>query len=185
LPEFRTLFGSIDSNPLPASIEVALKPGQRGAEAVKHVADEIAVFPFVEEVRYGQDWLDKVFLLRRVAGAATVVLGGAFALVAALIIGTAVRMAIFARRDEIAIMRLVGATDGFVRAPFLIEGFFTGIAGGILSLLAAYMIFNSLSHSLFKLEWLPDLWVIGLLAAGGALGALASTIAVHRHLREV
>lgn len=185
LPEFRNLFGTIDANPLPASIEVALKPGQQGAEAVKHVADEIAVFPFVEEVRYGQDWLDKVYLLRRVAGAATLVLGGAFAAVAALIIGTAVRMAIFARRDEILIMRLVGATDAFVRSPFLIEGLVTGLIGAVLALLASYAIFDLLSASLFKLEWLPDLWVIGLLAAGGTLGALSSGIAVRRHLREI
>ena len=185
LPEFRTLFGSMDRNPLPASIEVALRPGQRGAEAVKKVADEIAVFPFVEEVRYGQDWLDKVYLLRRVAAATTLVLGIAFALVAALIIGTAVRMAIFARRDEISIMRLVGATDGFIRAPFVLEGLVTGLFGAVIALLATYGIFDALSKSLFKLEWLPDLWVIGLIVAGAALGALASTIAVHRHLGEV
>jgi cell division transport system permease protein len=185
LPEFRNLFGTLDRNPLPASIEVALQPGQRDANAVKKVADEIAVFPFVEEVRYGQDWLDKVYLLRRVAGAATLVLGIAFASVAALIIGTAVRMAIFARRDEISIMRLVGATDAFVRAPFVLEGLFTGLLGGVIALLAAYGVFDALSKSLFQLEWLPDLWVIGLLLAGAALGALASTVAVHRHLREV
>ena len=185
LPEFRNLFGSIENNPLPASIEVSLKPGQHDAQAVKRVADEIAVYPFVEEVRYGQDWLDKVFLLRRVAGAATIVLGAAFALVAALIIGTAVRMAIFARRDEIAIMRLVGATDAFVRSPFLIEGLLTGILGALIALAATYAIFNQLSQSLFKLEWLPDLWVIGLVVAGGLLGALSSGFAVRRHLREV
>ena len=185
LPEFRNLFGTLDRNPLPASIEVALQPGQRDANAVKKVADEIAVFPFVEEVRYGQDWLDKVYLLRRVAGAATLVLGIAFAAVAALIIGTAVRMAIFARRDEISIMRLVGATDAFVRAPFVLEGLFTGLLGGVIALLAAYGVFDALSKKLFQLEWLPDLWVIGLLLAGAALGALASTVAVHRHLREV
>lgn len=185
LPEFRDLFGAIDGNPLPASLEVTLTPGQRGPEAVKQVADRIAAYSFVEEVRYGQDWLEKIFLLRRVAGAATLVLGGAFAIVAALIIGTAVRMAIYARRDEIAIMRLVGATDAFIRRPFLIEGLITGFAGALLAVLATNVIFNMLSNSLFQLEWLPDRHVLGLLAAGGALGALASTVAVHRHLREI
>lgn len=185
LPEFRTLFGGLESNPLPASLEIALKPGQHGAESVKNVADRIAAFPFVEDVRYGQEWLDRVYLLRRVAGAATFVLGTAFAIVAALIIGAAVRMAIFARRDEIAIMRLVGATDSFVRRPFIYEGLFTGLTGGILALVATYFIYGALSKSLFQLEWLPDLWVLGILFSGGALGAIASSIAVRRHLREI
>lgn len=185
LPEFRNLFGGLETNPLPASLEIALKPGQHGAEAVKSVAERIAVFPFVEDVRYGQEWLDRVYLLRRVAAAATLVLGIAFAIVAALIIGAAVRMAIFARRDEISIMRLVGATDSFVRRPFIYEGIFTGFAGGVLALVATYFIYRTLSRRLFELEWLPDLWVLGILAAGGLLGAIASSIAVRRHLREI
>ena len=185
LPEFRTVFAGLESNPLPASLEIALKPGQRGPEVVKSVADRVAVYSFVEQVSYGQDWLGTVYLLRRVAGAATLVLGGAFAIVAALIIGAAVRMAIFARRDEIIIMRLVGATDSFVRRPFLIEGLGTGLLGAILALFATYMIYQALSPSLFKMEWLPDTWVAGMIAIGGLLGSLASNISVRRHLREI
>ena len=185
LPEFRDLFGGLDTNPLPASVEIALKPNQHGPEAVKKVADRIRAFTFVEDVRYGQEWLDKVYLLRRVAGAATLVLGGAFAIVAALIIGAAVRMAIFSRRDEISIMRLVGATDAFVRRPFILEGLFTGILGGIAAILFTWFIYNRMSRSLFQLEWLPDLWVLAILLAGGILGGLASSIAVRRHLKEI
>jgi len=185
LPEFRSVFSDVDSNPLPASVEVALKPGQHGADAVRRIAQKVSAFPFVEDVRFGQEWLDKVYLLRKVAGVAALVLGGAFALVAALIIGAAVRMAIFARRDEISIMRLVGATDGFVRRPFIYEGLFTGVMGAVIALIATWIIFRLASQSLFQLEWLPDLWVLGILAAGGVLGALASSISVRRHLREI
>ena len=185
LPEFRNIFSGLDTNPLPASVEVSLKPGQHGADAVRHVAQRVGAYPFVEDVRYGQEWLDKVYLLRRVAGAATLVLGGAFAIVAALIIGAAVRMAIFARRDEIIIMRLVGATDGFVRRPFVLEGLITGLLGAVIALIASWTIFNAMSQSLFKLEWLPDLWVLGLLIAGSVIGAIASSIEVRRHIREI
>ena len=183
LPEFGNLFGGLETNPLPASLEISLN--QHEPEAVRRVANRIRNFPFVEEVAYGQDWLDKVYLLRRVAGAATLVLGSAFAVVAALIIGAAVRMAIFARRDEIAIMRLVGATDSFVRRPFIIEGLLTGLAGAVLALALTRVIFGALSESLFELEWLPDLWALGIVAAGAVLGAAASSIAVRRHLREI
>ena len=185
LPEFRTIFAGLETNPLPASLEIALKPGQRGPEVVKSVADRVAAYAFVEQVNYGQDWLGTVYLLRRVAGVATLVLGAAFAIVAALIIGAAVRMAIFARRDEIIIMRLVGATDGFVRRPFLIEGLGTGLLGAIIAVVATYAIYQALSPKLFKMEWLPDPWVAGIIVIGGVLGALASGISVRRHLREI
>lgn len=185
LPEFRTIFAGLETNPLPASLEIALKPGQRGPEVVKSVADRVAAYAFVEQVNYGQDWLGTVYLLRRVAGVATLVLGAAFAIVAALIIGAAVRMAIFARRDEIIIMRLVGATDGFVRRPFLIEGLGTGLLGAIIAVVATYVIYQALSPKLFKMEWLPDPWVAGIIVVGGVLGALASGISVRRHLREI
>jgi cell division transport system permease protein len=185
LPEFRSVFGGLEQNPLPASLEIALEPGQRGPEVVKRVADRVAIYPFVEQVSYGQDWLGTVYMLRRVAGAASLVLGGAFAIVAALIIGAAVRMSIFARRDEIVIMRLVGATDGFVRRPFLVEGLGTGLVGAAVAVAATYFIYQALSPGLFKMNWLPDLWVIGILAGGAVLGSMASAIAVRRHLREI
>lgn len=185
LPEFQNLFGGMDGNPLPASFEISLQPGQKNAEAVRSIAQQVARFEFVEDVRFGNDWLDKIYLLRRVAGAATIILGGAFALVAALIIGAAVRIAIFARRDEISIMRLVGATDAFVRRPFLLEGLMTGVCGGALALLLTYVTFRLLSNSLLQLEWVPVEWILGILALGSVLGGLASAIAVRRHLQEI
>jgi cell division transport system permease protein len=185
LPEFREVFGGLDQNPLPASLEIALQPGQRGPDVVKRMADRLASFPFVEEVNYGQDWLGTVYLLRRIAGAASIVLGVAFAVVAALIIGAAVRMAIFARRDEIIIMRLVGATDAFVRRPFVLEGLGAGLTGALLAVGATYAIYRALSPRLFTMNWLPDYWLLGIVVAGTILGGLSSMVAVRRHLREI
>jgi len=185
LPEFEAVFGDLDSNPLPASLEVMLKPNQRGPEVVENVASRVRQYPFVEDVRYGSEWLDKVFLLRRVAGTATLVLGVTFAIVAALIIGTAIRMAIYARRDEITIMRLVGATEAFIRRPFLLEGLFTGFGGGLLAIVATYLVFVTVSRSVFQLEWLPDTWMVAGVVAGAVVGIVASAIAVRKHLREV
>jgi cell division transport system permease protein len=185
LPEFRAIFAGLESNPLPASLEIALQPNQEGAEAVESVAQRVAALPFVEDVRYGSEWLDKVYLLRRVAGVATLILGGAFAVVASLIIGAAVRMAIYARRDEISIMRLVGATDGFIRRPFLLEGLATGLLGGAAAVGLTYVVYDLLSGSLFQLEWLPDIWIAIGLGAGATIGVLSSAISVRRHLGEV
>lgn len=185
LPEFASLFGDLDNNPLPASLEIALRPHQYGPSAVEALAERVALYPVVEDVVYGQEWLDTVYLLRRVAAVTTAVLGSAFAAVAALIIASAIRLAIFARRDEITIMRLVGATDGFIRRPFVIEGLLTGILGSVLALALTWGAFRILSRSVFALEWMPPHWLLAGMVAGSLFGAVASMLAVRHHLREV
>jgi cell division transport system permease protein len=183
LPEFGEIFTGLEVNPLPASLEVSLHPGQRTPNAVARVADRAASYPMVEDVRFGQEWLDKLYLLRRLGAATTSVLGGAFAIAAALIIGTAVRLAIFARRDEIYIMRLVGARDGFVRRPFLVEGALTGLVGGLGALGLTYLTFRAVAGWLFELAWIPAVWIAAGLLAGTLFGVVASGSAVRRHVR--
>jgi cell division transport system permease protein len=185
LRELASMFGNLETNPLPASLEISLHPGQRDANVIRAVAQRIEAYPFVEEVQYGEDWLDKVFVLRRVAGVATLTLGLGFAAVASLIIGAAIRMAIFARRDEILIMRLVGATDAFIRRPFVIEGLLTGLIGATLALVATWGVFRLLSGAVFQLDWLPLHYLAAGLSAGAVVGLMASVIAVRRHLREL
>lgn len=185
LPEFSELFGATELNPLPQSLEVRLRDGLRTQEAVAQIAAIADDYPFVEEVAYGREWVDKLFALRRIAGVTTAVLGGGFGLVAALIIGTALRIAIFARRDEIYIMRLVGARNGFVRRPFLIEGAIAGLIGGALALALTWATYRAVSGFLFSISWMPPGWGAGLVGAGAAFGILSSAIAVRRHLREV
>ncbi|HEX7050502.1 MAG TPA: permease-like cell division protein FtsX [Longimicrobiales bacterium] len=185
LPEFRSLFTGLEVNPLPASFEIRLRPGWRSPAIVEAVAARIADYGFVEEITYGRDWIDKIHLLRQIAGATAFVVGGAFAAVAVLIIAAAVRMAIFARRDEIAIMQLVGATNGFVRRPFLAEGLMTGLLGAALALGLTYAVYAVFRDAVFQLEWMPDLWVAAGVASGGILGVLASAGAVRHHLREL
>jgi cell division transport system permease protein len=182
LDEFRDVFSDLELNPLPASLEVQLRPEFRNPQSVRRVADLIALYPFVEDVRYGREWVDKIYQLRRLGGAVATILGFAFAVVAIIIIGTTVRMAVLARRDEIAVMRLVGATDGFIRRPFLLEGLITGLVGGLLALLLTYGAYAAIDGTLIDLEWLPPLWTACGTLAGGLLGLLASGLALKRHL---
>lgn len=184
LPEFRMIFAELDVNPLPASFEVQLRPGHRDPATVRAVADRIAAYPFVEQVSFGEEWVNRLFLLRRIAGAAALVVGTAFAVVAIIMIGAAIRLSVFARRDEIEIMRLVGATDGFIRRPFLLEGLVTGLLGAGVALGLTYGTYGILIRSEFRIEWLPDLWAGAGLAAGGLLGVIASSVALRRYLRE-
>jgi cell division transport system permease protein len=185
LPDLEDIFSGLDANPLPASLEVELHPGFRTPEAVSRVVDLARIYPFVEEVAFGQEWVDRVFLLRRIGAIATLALGAAFAAVAALIIGTAVRIALFARKEEIYIMRLVGAKNGFIRRPFLLEGLFTGVLGGVLAVVMTYASYSAVNRLIFQLEWIPPEWVAAGVAAGGLFGLLAAGLAIRRYLREI
>lgn len=185
LPEFAELFSGVEVNPLPQSLEIELRPGARNREVVERVSASAAGYPFVEDVRYGREWVDKLFTLRRVGAATTAVLGGAFLLVAALIIGTALRIAIFARRDEIQIMRLVGATNRFIRLPFLLEGALSGLMGGMLAWLLTWVVYRGVYSFLFAVAWVPAGWIAVGIAGGMAFGVAASGLAIRRHLREI
>ena len=185
LPEFAEIFSGVDVNPLPQSLELELRPGTRNQVVVDDVSDAAAAYPFVEDVRYGREWVDKLFTLRRVGAVTTAVLGGAFFVVAALIIGTALRIAIFARREEIYVMRLVGATNGFVRRPFLLEGAMSGLLGGLLAWLLTWATYRSVYAFIFSVAWIPGGWVASGLAAGVVFGVFASGLAIRRYLREV
>ncbi|HYW09540.1 MAG TPA: permease-like cell division protein FtsX [Longimicrobium sp.] len=185
MDEFRDVFTDLDSNPLPASIEVSLRTGQSNPEAVGRVAKRLGAYAFVEEVDYGDGWVEKIYTIRRLFGAAATAIGGAFALVAAIIIATAIRIAVFARREEISIMRLVGATDGFVQLPFVLEGVITGLLGGLAAAGLTYLAFGVLNRYLFQLNFLPTEWIVGMVAAGTVFGFLSSMVAVRRHLEEV
>ena len=76
LEEFREVFTNLEVNPLPASLEVQLRPGYRTPEAIERVAQRLSAYAFVEEVSYGRDWLGKIVSLRRIAGGATAIIGG-------------------------------------------------------------------------------------------------------------
>ncbi|MDZ7779247.1 MAG: permease-like cell division protein FtsX [Gemmatimonadota bacterium] len=185
LPDFGELFSDLAVNPLPQSLEVELQPDSRSPDAVDRIAEAAMAYPFVEDARYGREWVDRLFTLRRVGAGATAVLGGTFAAVAALIIATALRIAIFARRDEIYVMRLVGARNGFIRRPFLLEGAITGLIGGLIAWGLTYATYRAVYVSLFEIAWIPEGWILIGVGSGVALGVVSSALAIRRHLREI
>lgn len=182
LGEFKDVF---ESAFLPASIDVRLRDGYRDPTTIRAIAERIKAFEFVDDVRYGEDWVDKLHRIRNVATAAGLILGLAFAAVAVIIIGATIRMAVMARSREISIMRLVGATDGFIRRPFLIEGFLKGLLGGALALVLTWFASEVISRSFIQTEFFSrPLAVLGI-AGGAFIGLLGSSLSVGRHLRKV
>ena len=180
--EFADVF---ESGVLPASIEVHLRPGMRSPAAVKSVADRIKTYSFVDDVRYGEEWVEKLYRLRNISTVAGLTLGVAFAAVAVIIIGATIRMTVLARAKEISIMRLVGATDMFIRMPFLIDGLVKGVLGGLLALLLVWVT-NRIVNQYFMETIFFDREMMFLGVIGGALmGVLGSLVSVGRHLRRV
>lgn len=182
LAEFSDVF---DAAVLPASIEVRLREGARDPVTVQAVADRIATYPFIDEVRFGLEWVTKLHAVRTAAVYTGIGLGVVFALVAVIIIGSTIRMAVLARAREIEIMRLVGATNAFIRLPFVIEGTLKGILGGGLAVGMAYLAHTAVSRMLFETVFFTAAQVGIGIAAGAALGFLGSLLSVGRHLRAV
>ena len=185
LPEFQDIFQDQSANPLPASLDVRLKPEFRDARHAALVAERLRALDLVDDVRYGSDWVAKLDHLRNIAGAVGLVVGAAFALVAIIIIGTTIRMAVLQRGAEIAIMRLVGATDGFIRRPFLLEGLVKGLMGGALSLLLCYGAFALVNTYLFRADFFTTGEALAGVGAGGLLGLVGSLVSIGRHLHTV
>lgn len=185
LTEFSDVFSDLEVNPLPASLVVQLAAGSRTPRAAERVAERIEGYDFVEEVRYGREWVDRLYRLRRIVGGGALLLGGSFAIGAVLLIGIAVRMAILARRREIAIMKTVGATESYIRRPFIVEGLLTGLLGGLLAGLLTWGAYRVVNRTLLPLEWVPDWWVAAGLLFAALLGMVAAARAVRRELRMI
>ena len=191
LGEQGAVLEGLTTNPLPPTIELMPKQPLPAA-ALRVLAEGLSRLPDVSEVDYGRDWLDRLEALARAVRAAGA--GGLIAVLSAalLVVANTIRLAVYARRDEIEIMKLVGATDGYVRLPFLLEGALQGLLGGGVALLALVAVERWLlprAHEAFSFASgaaLPSLHVpqAGLVAAAGALvGLLGSWLAVARFLR--
>ena len=180
--EFADVF---EAGVLPASIEVHLRSGMRSPNTVRAVADKIKTYQFIDDVRYGEEWVEKLYRLRNIASVAGIVLGVAFAGVAIIIIGATIRMTVLARAKEISIMRLVGATDMFVRLPFLIDGLIKGVMGGLLALLLVWIADRVVNEYFIQTVFFDRGLVFVGVVGGAFMGVLGSLLSVGRHLRRI
>ncbi len=180
----------LTTNPLPASLEIQLRDRAADAGRVRTVAGRIRTMTGVDDVQYGQEWISQygAFMnLLRVLGAVIglFLLGGA-----ALVVASTIKLAVYARRDELEILSLVGASKPFVRIPLLIEGLVQGVLGAVLAVAILYgayafllpRIHGSLLLSVggFKMAFLPGELVLALLAVGAAVGLCGSALSVGR-----
>lgn len=177
-----------ETNPLPDMYCVKAEV----AEDVPRIAQEIEKIAAVETVRYGQGMVERLLALTNWLRTAGVVLVFAIGLAAVFLIATTIRLTVFARRKAIGIMKLVGATNWFIRWPFFLEGMIIGLIGAGLAVLSLQFIYNQLVQNvLVTLNFMPilqdeaQIWRVfkSLFLIGTVLGAVGSAISMRRFLK--
>jgi cell division transport system permease protein len=140
LSQFRSLFRDLDSlaadlgqNPFPASLEVTLRPGHESPPEVQRLVRDYERAAGVEDVQYDMRWIQRLSAAVRGLRFLGGFLGAVLALAGVFTISNAIRLTVYARQDEIDIMRLVGATNAYVRGPFVVEGMLLGGLGGLIA----------------------------------------------------
>jgi cell division transport system permease protein len=188
--DFPDLVGAaqgLGRNPFPASFEVRLAAhAQNAGEAVDNLAATLAGAPGVADVRYDRRWLRRLSSAIRFAGGVGLAIIGLLAVAAALTVANVVRLAAYARRDEIEIMKLVGAPLTFIRGPFVVEGVLQGGLGALLAIVllwagflagrARYGSLASEALGIASLSFLPLQLSLLLLAGGMLLGCLGGLV---------
>lgn len=175
---------AIDINPLPASIEVILKPQYRLQERIASVAQYISQFSGVEDISYGRGWIEKLEKTIRVLAIIDICVGLLVAVAVVVTVSYTVRLTVFARSKMIRVFKLVGATDGFVIKPFLIEGLIHGLISTALSLAILYSGYKMIHSKVPQVVFMPVGFAIFHVAFGLAIAALGSWIALRAHLRK-
>lgn len=181
----------LPENPLSTTIEIDL--GQRPADEVRAIASKLAALSTVEEVDTGEAFTERMSRVAEVAGGIATALLPLLLLGAAVLVGSVVRLGVHERRKEITILRLVGATDAFIRAPLWMEGTLSGLAGGLLAAAGIAAVAVSAGRSLAEALALPaqldpgallhPLLLGAVALAGGLVGLVATALSVERQLR--
>ncbi len=192
--EFRREFGDEagalpDGDFLPASFRVQLEPRWANADSLGALAEQVAAWNRVDEVIYTQPLLAKVQRNLRVFLPIALGLGLVVVAAALFLVGNTVRLTIYARRMLIRTMKLVGATNAFIRRPFLVEGVAQGIVAGAVACLLVWPVYEFLLRAVPQAQGWPGgspLWTLAsVFALGVGLGWLGSWLAVRRFIKHI
>ncbi len=188
-----SLLEGLGDNPLPASFQLKIREGYQSPEALKGLSAFLSRLEGVEDIQYWQELVERISHAARLIRLLGIIIGSVLTLGSAMIVSNIIRLAVYARAQEIEIMRLVGATKAYIRAPFLVEGMLQGSLGAVLALGVLFAAYRSvaptfnLASQLFPAAagqgFLESSMMAGLVGGGAVIGALGSSIAVSRFLK--
>jgi len=182
------LLNGLLKNPLPASFEVVFKESKTKRPGPESMKRDLEGLKGVTEVQYSEEWLKRFEGLMRMVRLVGFIIGGLLCMGILFIVTNTIKLTIYSRREEIEILKLVGATDWFVKTPFLLEGVIQGILSGILALLAlfsGYLLLSTkkmyfLGLAVLDFAFLPREYAISIILMSMLLGLVGSFIAVGR-----
>jgi cell division transport system permease protein len=185
------LLEGLTKNPLPASYEVVFRNGSLKREDLRKIKETMEKVEGVDEVQYSEQWIEQFEGLVYMTKILGIIIGGLLCVAVLFIVTNTIKLAIYSRRDEIEIYKLVGATDWFVKTPFLIEGAIQGLMGAAIALsilFVAYSLFTVRTIQLFGLPVMDIIFLTSghialILFLGLVLGLLGSFVAIGRFFK--
>ena len=194
LARFQTLFRDLSSlpedlgeNPFPASLEVNLRPTHQSPAEVQRLAAEFTSVPGVQEIQYDLLWIERLATGVRLLRGIGAFLGGILVLAGIFTISNVIRLTVYAREDELDIMRLVGATRAYVKGPFVVEGMVQGGLGGLVAAGLLWLALRWLARDLASSELLgrtafalPNEITVALVVGGMVVGVAGSLLSLRR-----
>jgi cell division transport system permease protein len=198
--DFRAALGSqsavlegLPPDILPASFEILMKPAFRDGAVVEQVAGRVRLESGVAMVEYAQEWVEKLSLVVLAVQWMKWFFAAVLFMVTFLVVGSTVRLAILARKDEIEIMQLVGASEELIQAPFVFEGMIQGLVGGLASIVGLWLAFElvrlqlpagaALFSAVGPIRFLDPPSLTLIVAIGWLLGATGSVFALRRFMK--
>lgn len=195
MPEVEPLLVELGDTALPASLEITLRPGNTTPAAMDAFAESLRAGGKFEEIDYGREWVERASSFLDTLELLGLVLGVILVVASLFLVGNTIHLVVYARRDELEILRLVGATDGYIVAPFLVEGVLQGLVGGALALAVLQLIHQGVVRHLHQsvplgldegtFRFLDTGPVLGLVLLGTTIGTAASLVAVRRFLSRL
>lgn len=194
LRDQESLLEGLKDNPLPASFQLRIHKKYQTADALRQLAASLKRVEGVEDVLYGQEWIERLTGIIQVMKILGIVIGGVLGVTSLFIVANTIRLAVYARAEEIEIMRLVGATRAYIQLPLILEGTLQGGAGAALALGILYALYRT---TLWQLgtsaptifsepemgQFLEAGYQMIMVGVGALLGGVGSLVAVRRFLR--
>jgi len=192
-PELRQIIDNLKINPFPSSFEVSLSEKALTSNEILGFIDEMINMKGIEDVQFNRDWVEKMQSFSRLTKAVGLFLGGILILASFFIISNVIKLSVSARKDEIEILRMVGATNTFIKTPFLLEGMVLGICGSLLSLIFLFLLTKifpfylgtslGVLNELIKFRYLTLTQSLSLIGGGAFIGFSGSLSSLSRFLK--
>jgi len=191
LGEKAGLLDGLKQNPLPASLEITLSRDKDGDNLLYQLKTRLEKITVVDEVHYSQEWIKRFQVIMEAIKIVGMIFGGLLFLAALFIITNTIKLTIYSRKEEIDILKLVGATNRFVKIPFMIEGSIQGLLGGAVALFILFLAYIiaitridiSIGFASLNIVFLSPQIILFLLLMSVIIGFIGSTISLGRFFR--